>query len=252
MAEQAVSPASAGALRRGLGGIDHRWFILSVGVAAQASFAAAFQGIPAVSGPLRDAYRLTTAQLGVTLMAIALGIALTEVLWGIVVDRVGERPVLVWGLAATGTCLGLLAVFLVPENGHIPMPALFGGLLAVGAIGGSVNGSSGRAVMGWFTTRNRGIAMAICQTAVPLGGAFGAALLPVLALHLGFRAVFAALAVLCIAAASAAYVWLWDPPVAAHATAPGSSRARVPNPLGVVAVWRLAVASGLLTIPSSR
>jgi sugar phosphate permease len=53
--------------------------------------------------------------------------------------------------------------------------------LAVGVLGGSVNGASGRAVMRWFGAGERGFAMSIRQTAVPLGGGLGALILPSLA-----------------------------------------------------------------------
>ena len=45
--------------------------------------------------------------------------------------------------------------------------------LLVGLLGGSVNGSSGRAVMAWFREGERGLAMSIRQTAVPAGGGLG-------------------------------------------------------------------------------
>ena len=52
--------------------------------------------------------------------------------------------------------------------------------------------------MRWFGERERERpAMSIRQTAVPLGGGIGAALLPSLASHLGFAAVFGALMLLC-------------------------------------------------------
>ena len=44
--------------------------------------------------------------------------------------------------------------------------------------------------------------MSIRQTAVPLGGGIGAALLPSLASHLGFAAVFGALMLLCAGSAA--------------------------------------------------
>ena len=61
------------------------------------------------------------------------------------------------------------------------MTTLALGLLLVGLLGGSVNGSSGRAVMAWFREGERGLAMSIRQTAVPAGGGLGALILPALA-----------------------------------------------------------------------
>jgi MFS family permease len=230
-------------------GPNHRWIVLGIGVASQASFAAAFSGI-AVTGPtLRSGYHLSTALLGVVLGAIALGIALSEVLWGIWTDRFGERRILLTGLLSTGTVLALLAAFVVPTSSWVPSVwLLVAGMLLVGVLGGSVNGSSGRAVMAWFHDGSRGFAMSIRQTAIPAGGGIGAALLPWLAVSWGFRAVFGVLAVFCFASAVATWLWLHEPPrdsAAVTSAATGQDR----SPLARWDVWRLALASGLLTVP---
>ena len=60
----------------------------------------------------------------------------------------------------------------------------------------SSTAASGRVVLGWFSARERGLAMGIRQTAQPLGVAIAAATLPVLAAHFGFTAAVALPAVL--------------------------------------------------------
>jgi len=234
----------------------HRWLVLGVGVAAQASFAAAFSGIPVTGPTLQHDYHLTTGQLGLALGMINLGIALTEIGWGILTDRLGERRVLVGGLLATGAALTVMSAFLAPSGATVPAFALVvGALFAVGALGGSVNGSSGRAVMAWFATRERGFAMSIRQTAIPAGGAVGAALLPWLAVAFGFRAVFAVLALFCYLTAGAAWRWLYDPASTGESPAEEATgsvqeaTAKTTNVLRRRDVWRLALASGLLTVP---
>jgi predicted MFS family arabinose efflux permease len=81
----------------------------------------------------------------------------------------------------------------------------------VGLAGGSVNGSSGRAIMRWFKEGERGLAMSIRQTAVPLGGGLGALLLPWLASIGGFRPVYGLLALMCAVSMGLAWRWLHDP-----------------------------------------
>jgi sugar phosphate permease len=242
-------------------GSSRRWLVLGIGVAAQSSFAAAFSGIP-VTGPiLRRDYHLTTGQLGLALGMISLGIAVTEIGWGILTDRLGERRVLLGGLLGTGVVLTAMAAFLSPGNGAtVPAFAVVvGALFAVGVLGGSVNGSSGRAVMAWFAVQERGFAMSIRQTAIPAGGAIGAALLPWLAVSFGFRAVFGMLALFCFATAAATWTWLYDPAALAARSAdgPGAAPPSVapdesrpqPNVLSQWDIWRLALASFLLTVP---
>lgn len=224
----------------------HRWIVLAVGVAAQASFSMGFQGIPATGPLLQDVYHLTLNQLGLMLGAIALGIAASEVIWGLLTDKLGDRFVLLTGLLSTSLIFALLAVFGTPRLDSVPGVWLLGsGLLALGVLGGSINGSSGKAVMSWFQDGERGFAMSIRQTAVPVGGGIGAAILPWIAMNLGFISVFTTLACTSLLAAGAAWVWLTPAPVQPpqiRAQASGSA-------LGDLNIWRLFLASGLLTVP---
>lgn len=234
-------------------GPRHRWIVLAVGTAAQASFAATFAGIPVTGTTLRAQYGLSTGSLGLVLGCVALGIAVSEIAWGLWTDRFGERRVLLTGLVSTGALLALMAAAVVPLGGAAPpLAVLAGSLLLVGFMGGSVNGSSGRAVMAWFPEGRRGFAMSIRQTAIPAGGAVGAALLPWLAVHHGFRPVFAVLAAFCFITAAATWRWLHQPgpgPVPAASGMPGEPGTRPVSPLRRADVWRLALASGLLTVP---
>lgn len=57
-----------------------RWLVLGIGIAAQAAFSAAFQGLSAVGNQLRTSYSLSLEQLGFALAAIYLGIVVSEVM----------------------------------------------------------------------------------------------------------------------------------------------------------------------------
>ncbi len=218
----------------------HRWKVLGVGVAANASFAAAFSGIPATAVTMRDGFRLDNAGLGLAFGLFGLGIAVSELPWGVLTDRWGDRRVLLGGLGATGFALAAMAAIVTPAAG---LPWLAAGLLLVGLLGGSVNGSSGRAVMAWFRDGERGLAMSIRQTAIPLGGGLGALALPGLAASAGFIAVFGGLALLCLATVAFAWAWLRDPPGAAAGAPAGRA------PLADIMIWRVAVAIGVLCLP---
>ncbi|WP_197287860.1 MFS transporter [Streptomyces apocyni] len=233
-------------------GPNHRWTVLGIGVAAQASFSAAFAGIPVTGTVMRSEYHLSTSQLGIVLGGILLGVAVSEILWGMLTDRYGDRRVLMTGLASTGAVLALMAVFAVPSGGAVPGVALLTVcMLLVGLLGGSVNGSSGRAVMIWFHEGQRGFAMSIRQTAIPAGGAIGAALLPWLANSHGFRPVFAVLSVFCFVTLAATWRWLHEPEETGAAAAPAAAggQADTRSPLRRWDCWRLALASALLTMP---
>lgn len=230
-------------------GPHYRWGVLGIGVAAQASFSAAITGLPASSSTMKASYHLSDSAVGLSLGLIYLGIAVSEIVWGIWTDRVGERVILLTGLTLTAAALFLMGVFVVPHGSSVPSVVLLdGGMLLVGVLGGSVNGSSGRAVMVWFRDGQRGLAMSIRQTAMPAGGAVGTALVPWLANDYGYRAAFFLLGAFCLAAAVATWIWLHQPAVEPGAAAQQSA---VPtrSPLYRKDVWRLAVASAMLTFP---
>jgi MFS family permease len=231
-------------------GTGHRWKVLTLGVAANASFSAAFSGIPTTAVLMRAAYHFSNAELGAVLGLMGLGIALSELPWGMLTDRWGDRPVLLAGLLSTAAALLAMALWAAPAASRVPATLWVGaGLLVVGLLGGSVNGASGRAVMVWFSARERGLAMSVRQTAVPLGGALGALLLPWLALRAGYAAVYAALAAGCAVSALLAWRWLVEPPALAGAGANASTAAAGPAPLRNPRIWRMVGAIGILCAP---
>ncbi|KVL26299.1 MFS transporter [Burkholderia territorii] len=237
-------------------GPAHRWRVLAAGVAANMSFSAAAAGIPTTAVWMRSAYHLDNGALGLVLGALGFGVALSELPWGIAADRFGDRRVLLTGLVATAAMLALMVATIVP-NAHAvpPLMRVVAAMCCVGLLGGSVNGSSGRAVMRWFGERERGLAMSIRQTAVPLGGGVGAALLPSLASHAGFAAVYGALMLLCAGSAALTWRWLHEPPDApASAHRPAGQQQHQPaaparSPLASGRVWRIVLGIGALCAP---
>ncbi|WP_441249472.1 MFS transporter [Kitasatospora sp. McL0602] len=228
----------------------YKWGILGIGIGAQAAFSATFQGIPTSGSILQQAYRLTTGQLGIVLAAVTAGIFITDVFWGILSDRIGERKVLITGLSGTTIALAAVTAFLVPHGGVVPSyTALAVVLFLAGALGGCVNGASGRAVMGWFPPAKRGFAISLRVAAVPAGGAIGAAVLPPLALGAGFRWVFAFLTLSCLLATVAVAVWLDEPPLARTKSEGGVAAATTPSPLRRWDIWRVAITAFLLDLP---
>jgi len=227
--------------------------VLTVGVAANAAFSAAAAGIPTTAVWLRAGYGFDNAQLGLALGALGLGVAISELPWGLAADRFGDRPVLLAGLAATGATLLAMALWLVPSAGAAPSLAwLMFGLAVAGLLGGSVNGASGRAVMRWFREGERGFAMSVRQTAVPLGGGLGALALPWLASVAGFGWVYGVLALACGLAALLTWAWLHEPPEAPAAPTTGAAGAQArtgPGPLRDAAVWRMVWGIGILCVP---
>jgi sugar phosphate permease len=165
----------------------YRWTILALGTGAQTAYSAVFLGIPVLAPALQKEYDLDLTQVGLAIAAANAGSVFTLLAWGLLADRVGERVVLATGLAGCGA--GLLVAAFAPSFGVLVIALTLGG-----ASGASVNAASGRAVMSWFAQEERGFALGIRQTALPIGGLLAALLLPPIEAAGGLQAGLVALA----------------------------------------------------------
>jgi MFS family permease len=153
--------------------LSYRWAVLAAGTAAQASFSTVSFAMAVLAPALRDKYDLSLTEIGVVLAAEWIGLTFSMLPWGFAVDRWGERWTLAGGLTA---CAGFLAA--ASQAPSFEWLVAFLGL--AGIAGGSVQTGSGRAVMRWFAASERGLALGVRQTAVPVGGAIAALVLPLL------------------------------------------------------------------------
>ena len=211
----------------------YRWTILALGTGAQAAYSAVFLGIPVLAPALRAEYGLSLPEMGLALAAVNVGSVVTLLPWGLLADRAGERTVLAVGLV--GAAIGLVSSAFAPSFAVFVVA-----LTAAGASGASVNAASGRAVMGWFRAEERGFALGIRQTAVPIGGLVVALTLPWIEEAWGVRGGLLALALGCFVAALAGSVGLREAP------ASGELLHDVGHPLRDPRIWQLSVGSALL------
>ena len=224
--------------RRGAGSLDYRWVVLAVGLGAQTAISGLRQGMPSLVPALRGEYALSLHQVGVMLAAVNVGVFLTLFAWGVLADRIGERFVLTAGLAAAACALACAAA----APGY---PTLIAALLAAGMAGSSAIGASGRAVMGWFGRAERGMALGIRQTGVPLGGALAAVGLPLVVAWIDLRAALLVLAAGCAGAAFASWRWMREPPPAAFV---GRPTIDAPPPHRDRRLWRLSLGSSVIVV----
>ncbi len=219
----------------------YRWVVLGVGAFGAAAFAALRMGLPALTPAVREEYGLSLSQVGLIFTAVSAGVLITLLPWGVLTDRVGERPVMTAGLLGTGAALVGAAV--APTY-----PTLLLGLLVAAMFGASVTGASGRAVMGWFGRGERGLALGIRQMALPLGGALSSFALPPIVGAGGLRAALLTLAGLALTAALAGAAWLRDAPPVTVGSAAAQYAAAAPPPMRDTRQWRLGAASALLVV----
>jgi sugar phosphate permease len=220
--------------------VRYRWVVLAAGTFAQTTYAASFLGLAVLAPALRARYGLSLSEIGVLLAAPGLGSIGTLYTWGRATDRWGERTVIGVGLVAASVCLGAAAFV----GSFIWLTAL---LSVAGALGASVNSASGRAVMHWFAASQRGFALGVRQTAVPIGGAWVALGLPLLLSAGGVRAAILALAIGCLLGGLVGLVVLREGPEAdREVVAP-----RVQSVLRDRSLWLLSAASSLLLAPQA-
>jgi len=206
--------------------------ILGAGTFAQSSFAAVSVGLAALAPALRSHYRLSLGETGVVLGAVGIGMLPTLLPWGLLADRSSERLLIALGLGGSGVAVGAAGTT------H-SFSALVGWLVVAGALGASVNAASGRAVMWWFAAEERGLALGIRQTAIPIGGAAAAAGLPWLASAGGTRLAFLVLGCWCVGGALVAGALMREAPVRPPELGDVTRPARDPK------MWLLAGGSAL-------
>ncbi|MEV7430894.1 MFS transporter [Nocardioides sp. NPDC092400] len=214
-----------------------RWAMLGASTLAQGAAAVMIHGPAFLIPALHDRVGLSLAEAGVVAAAPTVGVMLALVLWGLVVDRRGERFVLLTGLGATAA-VGAVATFV---GGTVPLALT---LLLAGAAAASTGSASGRVVVGWFPPERRGLAMGVRQMAQPAGVGVAAISIAVVAERHG---VGAALWVPTIAAALAAALVaavVVDPP------RPDSRAEPAPNPYRADSyLARIHGVSVLLVVP---
>ncbi len=164
---------------------------------AQAGAAVVQQALGSLSPIFVAAFGLSKAQLGVIFTALMLGSACFVAAAGVMTDRWGERRILLFsGMTMT---LALLAATLFDSYVWIvACIAVFGAGYAASTPAG------GRAILAWFD-RDRGFAMGIRQTGVPVGGLVGALTLPFVAHVAGYRGAFAFAAAIVAVTTAIAY-----------------------------------------------
>lgn len=213
--------------------MGYRWAVLAAGTAAQASASAVGIGLPVLAPALRDEYSLSVGEIGVVLATVWVGSLATLLPWGLAADRFGERVALAVGLAGSAACL--VGAAYAPNFG-----ALLGLLTLAGASGSSVNSASGRAVMQWFGSDERGLALGIRQTSVPLGGVIAALAVPGLVVAGGSELAFLFLGGLCAMGALVSAIVLRG-----RDMADGIEPDTVGRTLRDGRLWRLSFGSGI-------
>jgi sugar phosphate permease len=195
--------------------------VLAVGAGATAALSAVQGGLPALGPAIQGTFGLSLVEVTAVFTSFGLGTVATLLAWGVLADRVGERPVIACGLGAASLVMAGVAA----SDGYA---ALLAGVALAGSLGAAGIAASGRAVFHWFPRDERGLALGLRQTAVPVGAAAASFSLPPLAAGAGLDAALYALAGALMIAAVAAALWLREGPRVESAAPPAPDAARDP------------------------
>jgi ACS family hexuronate transporter-like MFS transporter len=170
----------------------YRWVVLGAATAMQVGISMP-QQTPAAIGPiLVPALHLSSAELGLLTSTIWGGMLLGMIPFGFLVDRLGERRIVLVGAVGLTTFLLLGSL----QSAFLPLLLLF-----IPAAFGAASGSPGgtRAIAEWFPPSRRGLALGIRQSGVTAAGVLAALVLPPIAVGLGWEAAFRTVAVVSLA-----------------------------------------------------
>lgn len=217
------------------------WRVMAVSLLATASSFLFINGVAFLIPSLQAARGIPLDEAGLLSSMPSWGMVATLVLWGYVLDRVGERVVMAAGLALTAG-----AAYAAASVDSMVLTGVF--LFLGGMAAASCNTAGGRLVAAWFPPHQRGLAMGIRQTAQPLGIALGALVIPELAEH-GPRAGLMFTAVACAMGAVASAVGIVDPPRKRREAA---SDQELASPYrGSLVLWRIHAVAGLMMMPQT-
>ena len=218
-----------------------RWRVMVVSLFVTASSFLFINGIAFLIPSLEAKRGTPLAEAGLLSSMPSWGMVATLILWGYVLDRIGERLVLTLGSGLTAAAA--YATASVDSMVLVGVYLFLGGMAAA-----SCNVAGGRLVSAWFPPHQRGLAMGIRQTAQPLGIALGALVMPELA-ERGPRAGLMFPALVCGAAAVASAVGIVNPPRKSRKAATEEELASPYS--GSTVLWRIHAAAGLLMMPQT-
>ncbi len=222
-------------------GAGARWSILVISLGITASAFLFINGVAFLIPSLAARRGIPLTEASLLSSMPSWGMVVTLVLWGYVLDHLGERIVLTAGSALTA-----VAAYAAASAHSLLLMGLY--LFLGGMAAASCNAAGGRLVSAWFPPHQRGLAMGIRQTAQPLGIALGALVIPELA-ERGPRSGLMFLAVACTVAAAASAIGIVDPPRKLRKAATEEELASPYRESSTL--WRIHAVSGLLMMPQT-
>ncbi|HEX2173813.1 MAG TPA: MFS transporter [Dehalococcoidia bacterium] len=182
----------------------YRWSALGITTVSAATNAALATAIGPLAPLLQREFQVSRAEIGLVTSALFLSAALSAPFAGRTSDRIGERRVLLISSLIAGVaaiCLAQVPVFW----------AFLAVCLLIGFGSGMQNPAGSAAIMRWFPQRQRGVAMGIRQTGIPIGGILSATVWSWVAAAQGWRAAYVVGGVVTLIGAALLFAAYFDP-----------------------------------------
>ena len=202
-----------------------------------AAQAGAISGLAVLAPEFRDHYDLSLTEIGVLLGVSSIGALLTLLAWGLAADRIGERTTAAIGMLGASAALTVAA----HATAFAPLVAL---LFLMAAFAASANTATARAVTSWFARNERGFALGVRQTAVPIGGFAAALALPPIDDAWGLRTALLVIAGALLSASIVAATLMVEGPIRTVDDETDALR----HPVRDRRIWRIASGSSLLIV----
>ncbi|MDP8921957.1 MAG: MFS transporter [Chloroflexota bacterium] len=181
------------------GWTGYPWVVLAASLLVQTAASFGNQAISPLAPFLVEDLGLEKREIGLLVTATYVGAAGILVLAGSLSDRFGVRSLFLLGMVLAGVPLGLAS--LAPGYAWLLLPMALYGIGNAFALPPTT-----RAIVEWFPTRRRGLAMGIKQTGVALAGTICGLAVPTLGQAFGWRGVLLILGVVTVG--SGLLAWL--------------------------------------------
>lgn len=150
---------------------NYKWIILFIATLSQTFSTFVTYGMGPLATIYQKEYDLSQFETGLIVSAVNIGPIFSMLFFGNLMDKYGEK----WIVGIGSILLGLNVLLTYKVENYYILLAI---LMFVGIWYGTAQPGGSSAIVKWFPKENRGLAMGIRQTGIPIGGALASLLLP--------------------------------------------------------------------------
>ncbi|MFP7486786.1 MFS transporter [Priestia filamentosa] len=151
---------------------SYKWIVLLIATVAQTAATFVTYGMGPLATFYQQEYALSQFQTGLIVSAVNIGPIFSMLFFGDLMDKFGEK----W-IVGGGTIILGLNIFFAAFIHHYAFLIVV--LTFVGVWYGTAQPGGSSVIIKWFPKKQRGLAMGIRQTGIPIGGALASAFLPI-------------------------------------------------------------------------